>query len=207
MVRTLAPGRGGRVLLPLILLLVAPASNAAPAAPDAWLKPDAIVGRLSVESGSKVLLTGPGSAAVLVPLAKRVGAEGTVYVSDADEQVVRALEGIARSEQLTNVVPVVANESGIVLPDKVQKVVLIGAYRSMEGRKTYFSKLQGEMSGGAEIVVIDFYRRATKVGPPVKERVASHDVIREMSRFGFTLVDRHRIVPHQYFLVFRPKRS
>lgn len=62
------------------------------------------------------------------------------------------------------------------------------------------------MPAEGTVAVIDWYCRPMKVGPPLRERVASHDVVRKRKRFGFRFETRHGILPYQHVLIFRPKR-
>jgi predicted methyltransferase len=58
---------------------------------------------------------------------------------------------------------------------------------------------------GGQIVMIDFKKAETPVGPPLEMRIARNDLIPEMERNGFRLTAEHTFLPYQYFLVFAVK--
>ena len=42
------------------------------------------------------------------------------------------------------------------------------------------------------------------MGPPASERITPDAVKAELRSVGYTLAEEHDLLPHQYFLVFRP---
>ena len=53
-----------------------------------------------------------------------------------------------------------------------------------------------------EVVMIDFDKKETPVGPPLEMRIAREDLIKQMTSNGFRLAKEHTFLPYQYFLVF-----
>ena len=60
------------------------------------------------------------------------------------------------------------------------------------------------MSGG-QVVMIDFKKAETPVGPPMEMRIGRDDLLKEMKAHGFKLAAELTFLPHQYFLVFKVK--
>jgi hypothetical protein len=60
------------------------------------------------------------------------------------------------------------------------------------------------LSGG-QVVMIDFKKAQTPVGPPMEMRIDRGDLLKEMEVNGFKLAVEHTSLPHQYFLVFQAK--
>ena len=58
---------------------------------------------------------------------------------------------------------------------------------------------------GGEIVMIDFRKKESPIGPPLQMRIAREDLIKQMEANGFRLAKEHTFLPYQYFLVFAPK--
>jgi predicted methyltransferase len=54
-----------------------------------------------------------------------------------------------------------------------------------------------------QVVMIDFKKAATPVGPPMEMRIDRNDLLKEMEANGFKLAAEHTFLPHQYFLVFK----
>jgi hypothetical protein len=53
--------------------------------------------------------------------------------------------------------------------------------------------------------MIDFQKKELPVGPPLNMKIAREDLIRQMEKDGFVLVQEHTFLPFQYFLVFKVK--
>ena len=58
---------------------------------------------------------------------------------------------------------------------------------------------------GGQVVMIDFKKAETPVGPPMEMRIDRDVLLKEMQASGFKLATEHTFLPHQYFLVFRPE--
>jgi hypothetical protein len=58
---------------------------------------------------------------------------------------------------------------------------------------------------GGQIVIIDYKKANTPVGPPMDIRIDRTDLVSEMENNGFRLEAEHTFLPHQYFLVFKMK--
>jgi ubiquinone/menaquinone biosynthesis C-methylase UbiE len=170
-----------------------------------WQRTDRIVSALAIEEGDEVAHVGPAGY-LLPPLVRAVGEAGRVYALDWDESVVNGLRTRAEREGWRTLVPVVAAPHNPALPQKVDTVILLNVYRDIERREEFFTNLKRNLLPGARVVVIDFYRRPMKVGPPLKERVASHIAMREMESFGFRLAERFNVLPYQYFFVFKVRQ-
>ena len=55
---------------------------------------------------------------------------------------------------------------------------------------------------GGQVVMIDYQKKDTPVGPPMAMRIAREDLTRQMEANGFRLAREHTFLPYQYFLVY-----
>jgi predicted methyltransferase len=58
---------------------------------------------------------------------------------------------------------------------------------------------------GGEVIMVDFKKAKTPVGPPMEIRIDRGDLVREMETNGFQLVTEHTFLEYQYFLIFKVK--
>jgi hypothetical protein len=58
---------------------------------------------------------------------------------------------------------------------------------------------------GGRIANLDFHRREMPVGPPLEHKVAREDFLAAAEAAGLELVEEEAFLPHQYFLVLRPR--
>jgi predicted methyltransferase len=79
---------------------------------------------------------------------------------------------------------------------------MVDVYHHIDHRERYLAKLRASLKPGGRIAIIDF-RRDSPDGPPKSARIAPDEVKTELQRAGYTLVQDHKFLPNQYFLVFR----
>jgi SAM-dependent methyltransferase len=82
----------------------------------------------------------------------------------------------------------------------VDLVFICDTYHHIDGRIAYFRRLKDQLRPGARIAVVD-YRPESRRGPPHK--LAPEIVIQELTQAGYSLVENHKFLPEQYFLVFQ----
>jgi len=170
---------------------------------DAWQKPHAVIEALALKPDAAVADLGAGTGYFAARLANMLP-KGIVYAVDLEPDMVRYLGERAKREGLANLKPVQAAAGEARLPAKVDLVLLVDVYHHIEARERYFRQLAASLRPGARIAVIDF-RLDSPEGPPKSARIAPERVKAEMSGAGYILVDEHRFLPRQYFLVFNKR--
>lgn len=204
--------RLARRSLPLLLLAVLITTDARAQAAhrdaDSWKDPAKVVQLFQITRGAHVAAMGSGSLALLPALSKAAGKSGKVFVVDNDAAIIEAVRSRIESKKLSNVTAVLNQGERLELPSRVNTMVMVNVLHHLEDRGKFLEQLKANLRPGATVVVIDYYKRRMKVGPPLKDRVASSTALREASRLGLRLVRRHRVLPNQYFFVFRvPKKA
>jgi len=196
------------LLLPVMLISTQALAQSRPAHldPDPWKDPARIVQLFQITRGSHVAAMGSGSLALLPALSKAAGKAGKVYLVDNDPTIVEAIRTRIESKKLTNVTAILSQGDRLELPSKVGTMVMVNVLHHLEDRGKFLDQVKTSLAPGGIVVVIDYYKRRMKVGPPVKERVASSTALREAGRHGFRLIRRHRVLANQYFFVFGPKK-
>lgn len=170
---------------------------------DRWQKPDEVVAALALAPDATVADIGAGTGYFAVRLARAVP-KGRVYAVDIEPDMVRYLGERAKRESLPNVRPVLGKPDDPSLPEPVDRVLIVDTYHHISDRVAYFGRLRERLKPGGAVAIVDFTLESP-VGPPRSARVAA-DVVRvEMQRAGYALAAAHDFLPHQYFLVFRPR--
>jgi ubiquinone/menaquinone biosynthesis C-methylase UbiE len=164
-----------------------------------------IVGLLAIRPGEGIAVVGATSSFLLPELSSAVGPSGRVFVVDWDQGAIQGIRHRIEQENLSNVTAILGRATDALLPEPAHQILMVNSYRLIEDRKTFFQNNRKYLRPEARVAIIDYYRRPMRIGPPVRERVASHRVMSELKRFGFVLVDRHNISAYQYFLVYRPR--
>jgi SAM-dependent methyltransferase len=167
---------------------------------DAWQKPHQVIAALALKPDALVADLGAGTGYFAVRLAKMLP-RGTVYAVDVEPDMVKYLGERARREDLGNLKPVAASSGDARLPANVDLVLLVDVYHHIDERSSYFRRLAASLRPGGRLAVIDF-RLDSPEGPPKAARVAPERVKTELAQAGYALLEEHRFLPYQYFLVF-----
>jgi predicted methyltransferase len=170
---------------------------------DAWQKPHEVIQALELAADAVVADIGAGTGYFAVRLAHMLP-RGRVHAVDVEPNMVKYLDERARKAGLANLTPVLATPSDPRLPEPVDLALLVDVYHHIDGREAWFRKLASALKPGGAVAIIDF-TLDSPVGPPRSARVDAATVKAEMQRAGYVLAAEHRMLPHQYFVVFRPR--
>ena len=171
---------------------------------DAYQKPDEVLEALGLRPGESIADVGSGSGYFTLRLAERVGPGGRVYAVDVDPDMVRHLNRRVRDAGLDNVRSVLADFDDPLLADAtVDRFFICDTWHHVEDQAKYLALMKKVLRPGGEVVMIDFKKESTPMGPPLTMRIAQPDLVRQMQGAGFALAGEHTFLPYQYFLVFR----
>jgi len=173
---------------------------------DAYQKPDEVVAALGLRPGEVVADVGAGSGYFTLRLARAVSERGRVFAVDVSPEMIRHLNRRLRDEGVPNVVPVLSDPDDPLLPDaSVDRFVIVNTWHHIEDQTQYLRLMKRMLRPGGQVVHIDFEKRDLPVGPPVSEKIAREDLVRQMADAGWRLERQHDFLPYQYFLVFVPE--
>jgi SAM-dependent methyltransferase len=170
---------------------------------DEWQKPDEVVRALKLAPEAAVADIGAGTGYFATRLARALP-RGRVYGVDAEPDMVHYLEERAQRENLVNLTPLLARPDDPAIPSRVDVVIMVDTYHHIPERERYFQLLQKSFRTGGRLAIIDFTLESP-VGPPVRSRIPAGRVKQEMARAGYRLLEEHKFLPNQYFLIFRPE--
>jgi cyclopropane fatty-acyl-phospholipid synthase-like methyltransferase len=170
---------------------------------DAYQKPDEVLKALALRPGEAVADIGSGSGYFSLRLARAVGPSGRVYAVDVDPDMVRHLNRRVRESGADNVRTVLADFDDPLLPDaSVDRFFVCDTWHHVEDQAKYLGLMKKMLRRGGQVVMIDFKKSETPVGPPLAMRIARDDLVKQMQGAGFRLAAEHAFLPYQYFLVF-----
>jgi len=92
----------------------------------------------------------------------------------------------------------------LVLPAKINLVIIVNTYHHIDDRIRYFKKLKDLLLPGGRLAIVDFTKAST-MGPPVEHRISKDQVEAELNEAGFDLSEDLDLLPNQHFLVFKVK--
>jgi len=166
---------------------------------DEALQIQRVMDVLKIQKGKAVADIGAGSGWFTVRAARRVGAGGSVYAVDINQEAITHIEARARKENLSNVKTVLSKPDDPELPAaSVDAVLLLKTYHEVARPVELLRNLRGALREGAKVGVID------RNGNGENHGVGSDVVIREAKEAGFELAGKYDFVKDgmDYFLVF-----
>mgnify|MGYP001278366935 CR=1 FL=1 len=172
---------------------------------DAYQKPNEVLAALDLKPGEVIADIGAGSGYFTFRLARHVSERGTIYAVDVSPDMILHINRAIRDLKVTNVVSILADPADPLLPVAVNRFFFSDSWHHIDDQTKYLSLMKKLLKPRGEIVMIDFHKKETPVGPPIKMRIAREDLIKQMETNGFRLAKEHTFLPYQYFLVFAPK--
>jgi ubiquinone/menaquinone biosynthesis C-methylase UbiE len=169
---------------------------------DAYQKPHEVMEALGVKEGEVIADIGAGSGYFAIRLAQHVGNKGRVYAVDISPDMIRHLHERVRDARLLNVSPILARADDPLLPQPVDRFLIVNVWHHVENQGGYLARMKKELKVGGQVIMIDFHKRDLPVGPPLAMKIAREELVRQMEANGFRLAKEHTFLPYQYFLVF-----
>ena len=172
---------------------------------DAYQKPREVMMALALKEGERIADIGAGAGYFTLRFAQHVGATGRVFAVDISPDMILHLNQRVRDASLDNVRTILALPDDPLLAEaSVDRIFLCETWHHIGQHAQYLARLRKILRPGGQIVIIDFQRKETPVGPPMEMRVSREDVVGEFERNGFRLANEFAFLPYQYFLVFSP---
>jgi len=170
-----------------------------------WQKPDIVIERLGDLAGKTVADIGAGPYGYFsLRIVVETPAE-KVLALDIDEEAIKFLKRatLLLPEDLRGRL-----ESRLVTPNDPQLneqeadvILVVNTYAYIQNRVNYFARLRQGLAPGGKLVIIDFKRRITPVGPPMEERIALGEVEQELMQAGYRITSSDdRALDYQYIL-------
>jgi cyclopropane fatty-acyl-phospholipid synthase-like methyltransferase len=170
---------------------------------DAYQKPHEVLMALGLKDGERIADIGAGSGYFSLRFAQHVDAGGLVLAVDINPDMIVHLNRRIRDSRIENIRTILASaEDPLLAPSSVDKIFICDTWHHIQNHAEYLEVLKKALKPGGQVIIIDFQRRPTPVGPPAEMRVAREDVVSGFEQSGFRLSKEHTFLPHQYFLVF-----
>lgn len=171
----------------------------------AWQKPDEVISLLELEPDAVVADVGTGTGYFAVRLAARLPA-GRVWAVDIEPAMVRHVAERAREEELDNIFAILGQPEDPLLPEPVDRVLIVDTYHHITHRVAYLESLKKHLRPDARVAIVDFQMGDIPVGPPESMRVPPDETRRELESAGYrVLTDVRDTLPHQYVLIAEPR--
>jgi ubiquinone/menaquinone biosynthesis C-methylase UbiE len=175
-------------------------------APDReeWQKPDEVVAALALRPGYIVADLGAGPGYFSLRLARKVGKRGRVFAVDVEPSILTVLRERLAAQKIERITPVLGLPDDPLLPEaSCDRVLSVNAYHHYPDGPAALRHMARLLRRSGRLAVIDFHKRESPMGPPLEERVAREDFLRDVGRARLKVATELTFLPHQYFFVLR----
>jgi len=173
------------------------------------LEIEEVVAAMGLRAGETVADIGAGTGIFSVPMARAVGASGTIYSVEVDAGFLPLIEAKAREGGVTNIRTVLGEFGDPKLPVRDVDVAFFhDVLHHIEQRAAYIRALAAYMPAGSRIVVVDYDKSVP--GVPHSDQpamlIGPDEVAGWMSAAGFDVTREIEMFPDKFFVVYT-KRS
>jgi ubiquinone/menaquinone biosynthesis C-methylase UbiE len=170
---------------------------------DAYQKPHEVLMALKLRAGERIADIGAGAGYFSFRFANHVGTAGRVYAVDINPDMVLHMNRRIRDLGVENVQTVLAPPDDPLLRDhSVDRFFICETWHHIDNHPHYLELMKRMLKPGGQVIVIDFHKRETPVGPPPEMRVSREETVGEFERNGFKVAAEYTFLPYQYFEVF-----
>ena len=165
-----------------------------------WQKPEQVIATFGSLEGKTVADIGTGTGYFAFPLAKTAA---KVIAVDIDQRFLDYIQHKKEAQKTgANI------ETRLTLPGaaglkplEADLVLIVDTFHHIENRVEYLKKLKGAFRKGGTLVIIDFKKEETPLGPPLEIRLTEEQVQSELKAAGYTIVSADRdTLPYQYLI-------
>jgi len=173
-----------------------------------WQKPDLVVRKMNIKPGDRIADIGAGSGYFTRRFARIVGPKGLALGLDTEINMVRYMKRDIKKLKMKQYQVKKVGYNGHELKSNTFNIVFMcNVYHHISGRIQYFKRVSKSLKSTGRLVIVDFYKRKSPMGPPIHHRIRAEKVIKELKEAGFILIKQENFLPYQYYLKFRKKNN
>lgn len=155
--------------------------------PDSpFLSPEEVVNSFDLKNGEKALDFGAGSGYWAIPLARAVGREGHVFVTDTKKENLSVIKAKAEKAGLDNIsyYEFVINESLSPVQTKVDLILVSNVISDSVDFEEILKEVKKLAKIGTKLIIIEWKKDAV-IGPKKENRIDPESVILKAAKSGF----------------------
>jgi len=168
-----------------------------------WQKPDQVIQALQIHEGTVIADIGAGGGYFTERFSNRVGKLGHVYAVDVQDIMIALLKEKVKNNNLENVTVIKGKFESPMLPlHAIDMAFFSSVYKEIDERTIYMKEVYRSLKPGGRVAIIEFYKDRGLIGPELADRLYETQVIDEMKKAGFVLIQCFDFLPKEYFLLF-----
>lgn len=162
--------------------------------------PDIIWKELDLKEPRVLVDIGAGTGFFAVPFARK-SPSITVHACDLQDEMLHWLREHLPEDLRMRIIPVKMEERRVPLPDGIADLVyMINLHHELEDRDAIMKECFRLLRPGGTVMVADWKKGETPVGPPQEIRVSGEEIAAELRRAGFRDITDHPVLPYHNFV-------
>jgi ubiquinone/menaquinone biosynthesis C-methylase UbiE len=167
------------------------------------LPPEKILRAIGLGPGQTFVDIGAGPGFFTLPAARIVGAKGRVHGLDISPLMVAELKKNAARAGLINIRAARISETGIPLPAGADVYLMVNVFHELDDRSGSLRQIRNAMIARSRFILIDFLRKKTPHGPPLRERISLRAIRPILEAAGLAIERVFRPNDEEYGVVVR----
>lgn len=157
--------------------------------------------RAGFREGMSLCDIGAGTGVFSFPAAEISGKE--IYALDISDSMVDLLEKRRHERGLKNLKVIKLETEVYPINEKAcDMVILVTVFHEINDKNSTMVEIRRILNDEGRVLVIDFHKAETPMGPPIDHRISEEDVKREFTRNNFKFADRFSLGDNFYGIIF-----
>lgn len=163
------------------------------------LNPVKTLRALGIRAGMIAADVGCGTGFFTIPLAVLAGSRGRVFAVDISRRMMLDIKKRIKKEGLKNVKTVLSRENHIPLPSKaLDYCLLVSVIHELENKILFFKELKRLLKKDGEVGIIEWKKKTSPLGPPLRERISLAAMRQMLRENGFAVKKTFSLGAHNY---------
>jgi ubiquinone/menaquinone biosynthesis C-methylase UbiE len=165
--------------------------------------PSRAIRALQIKPGQVIADIGAGSGYYSVLLAKAVGAEGRVFATDIQSEMLAILRRKLETQSIRNVELILGAETDTRLPDgSVDLALMVDVYHELAQPQAFLQSVKRALKPGGRLVLIEFRKEDPNVPIREEHKMSIREARQELEAAGYRFDRVLNDLPWQHILVF-----
>lgn len=170
-------------------------------------QPDKMLAALRITPGMVVADIGAGVGYHALRMSVIVGAEGRVYATDVQPEMLTMLRREIAQRGVVNVIPVLSGDTATGLPKgAIDLALMVDVYHELGQPERFLAALKEALKADGRLVLVEFRGEDPSVPIKTEHKMTAVQAIGELETAGFSLVERQEFLPWQHILIFAKRR-
>lgn len=171
-----------------------------------WFNPEKVLEDAGLRSGMVFVDVGSGDGFFTILAAQVAGEKGLVYAVDTDASAIERLKGKAEEKGLTNVKALVAKAEETVFCQGCADIVFYSiVLHDFRNPAKVLLNAKRMLKPNGRVVDLDWKKKQTSHGPPLRIRFSQEKAQRLMEAAGFKVESVRDLGIDHYIIVAKPK--